>query len=57
MWINLIDDEALVHIDQEGVACISQSKEKVRTAAIARISPNPAKAYSVAASLLNDFQC
>jgi hypothetical protein len=45
-----------VNIDQEGVACISQSKEKVRTTAIARIGPNPAKAHSVATSLRNDFQ-
>ncbi len=38
------------------MACISQSKEKVRTTAIARIGPNPAKAHSIATGLLNDFQ-
>src|ERR1700747_288028 len=58
LWlrINPIDDEALVHIDQEGVTCISQRKQKVRPTAIARIRSNPAKAHSIAAGLLNDFQ-
>ena len=45
-----------MHIDQEGVAGIIQSKEKIRTTAIARIGPHPAKAHPVATSLLNDFQ-
>src|SRR5258705_3627094 len=52
----LVDDEALVDIDEEGVAGIIQSKEKIRTTAIARIGSNPAKADSVATGLLNDFQ-
>ena len=45
-----------MNIDQEGVAGILQSKEKIRTTAIARIGSDPAKAHSVATGLLNDFQ-
>ena len=45
-----------MNIDQEGVAGILQSKEKIRTTAIARIGSHPAKAHSVTAGLLNDFQ-
>src|ERR1700740_1205284 len=56
MRIKLRDYEALVNIDQEAFTCIIQSKQKVRTTAIACIGTNPAKAHSVATGLLNDFQ-